>query len=99
MEGQEVIGVDDHKLGTIVAERDGLAIVELGHVFKSKHAIPQEFLHEHEGTVRATVGKEIVADSPKIDGDHPDVNAIKLHYGLIDSATVDPDPQELNARL
>ena len=43
MEGQDVVTSDDQKLGTIVAERDGCLIVESGHVFKSKHAIPREF--------------------------------------------------------
>jgi hypothetical protein len=97
MEGQEVIGQDDHKIGTIVAERDGIAIVEVGHVFKSKYAIPQEFLHEHDGAMRATVAKEIVTDSPKLDDDSLDVNAVRLHYGLIDITVVDPDPEEHNA--
>ncbi|HZQ83122.1 MAG TPA: hypothetical protein VFB25_14195 [Gaiellaceae bacterium] len=97
MHGQEIIGADDHKLGTVVAERDGFAIVELGHVFKSKHAIPQEFLHEYDGQLRATVAKELVSDSPKVDDDDFDPNAIKLHYGLVDVAVVDPDPTLDNA--
>ena len=46
MDGQDVVTSDDHKIGTIVAEQDGFAIVEMGHVFKSKHAIPIEFLHD-----------------------------------------------------
>jgi hypothetical protein len=97
MEGQQVIGADDHRLGTVVAERDGCAIVELGHVFKSKHAIPEEFLHEYEGELRATVAKEIVSDSPKVDEDDFDANAVRLHYGLIDIAVVDPDATLDNA--
>jgi len=97
MHGQDVIGADDHKLGTVVSERDGFAIVELGHMFKSKHAIPQEFLHEHDGELRATVAKEIVSDSPKVDEDDFDPNAIKLHYGLVDITVVDPDPTLDNA--
>jgi hypothetical protein len=97
MHGQDVITSDDHKIGTVVAEQDGFAIVEMGHVFKSKHAIPNEFLHEHEGVLRATVAKEMVADSPKIDEDHVDGDAVKLHYGLVDITVVDPDPDERNA--
>jgi len=62
MEGRDVVSSDDHKIGTIVAEQDGYAIVEMGHVFKTKHAIPTEFLHEFEGVQRATVSKELVAD-------------------------------------
>ncbi|HEY2776926.1 MAG TPA: hypothetical protein VGI77_03415 [Gaiellaceae bacterium] len=92
MEGRPVVTSDDHKLGTVVAERDGFVIVESGHMFKSRHAIPNEFLHEHEDIVRATVGKDVVQDSPKIDGDTLDEYAVKMHYGLIDVNVVDPDP-------
>ncbi len=97
MQGQDVVTSDDHKLGTVVDERDGCAIVETGHVFKAKHAIPTEFLHEHDGVLRATVSKEMVGDSPKIEDDHIDVHAVKLHYGLIEVHVVDPDPNESNA--
>lgn len=97
MEGQEVLTSDDHKLGTVIGERDGCIIVESGHVFKAKHAIPTEFLHEHDGVLRATVGKEIVADSPKIDDDSFDATAVKMHYGLIYPTVVDPDPEEESA--
>jgi hypothetical protein len=72
-------------------------IVESGHVFKTRHAIPTDFLHEHDGVLRATVGKDVVDDSPKVDGDGFDPNAVKLHYGLIEVHVVDPDPDELNA--
>jgi hypothetical protein len=97
MEGQEVVSSDDHKLGTVVAERGGSVIVESGHVFKSRHAIPTDFLHEHDGVLRATVGKEVVEESPKVDGDSFDENAVKMHYGLIEVHVVDPDPQDANA--
>ena len=97
MEGQDVVSSDDHKIGTVVAERDGFAIVEMGHVFRSRHAIPFGFLHEHDGVQRATIGKDLVADSPKLDGEDLDVNAVKTHYGLVEVTLVDPDPDELNA--
>jgi hypothetical protein len=93
MEGQDVVTSDDHKIGTIVAERDGFAIVETGHVFKSKHAVPLEFLHEAEGVQRATVARELVADSPKLDGDELDADAVRMHYGLVDITTLDPEPE------
>jgi hypothetical protein len=97
MEGQDVVSNDDHKIGTIVAEQDGFAIVEMGHVFKSKHAIPFDFLHEYDGVQRATIGKELVADSPKLEGEALDEYAVKMHYGLVEVTLVDPDPDELNA--
>jgi len=96
MEGQDVVTSDDHKIGTIVGERDGFAIVEMGHVFKSRHALPFVFLHEFEGVQRATVDKELVADSPKLDGDDFDANAVRMYYGLIDVTVVDPEPEELH---
>ena len=96
MEGQDVVTSDDHKIGTIVGERDGFAIVEMGHVFKSKHALPLDFLHEFEGVQRATVDKELVSDSPKLDGDEFDVNAVRMHYGLVEITMVDPEPEELH---
>lgn len=92
MEGQDVLTSDDHKLGTVVGERDGFVIVESGHMFKSRHAVPAEFLHEHEGVVRATVGKDVVADSPKVDGDDFDADAVRVHYGLVAVTVIDPDP-------
>jgi hypothetical protein len=90
MEGQDVVTSDDHKLGTAVDRRDGCVIVESGHVFKSRHAIPNEFLHEHEGVIRATVGTDVVHDSPKVSGDELDVQAIRMHYGLVEVHSVDP---------
>ena len=89
MEGRNVVTSDDHKLGTVVEERNGCAIVESGHVFKSRHAIPSEFLHEHDGVIRATVGKDVVQDSPKVAGDEFDAEAVRMHYGLVEVPSVD----------
>jgi hypothetical protein len=97
MEGRTVVTSDDQKLGPVVAEPDGFVIVESGHMFKSRHAIPTDFLHEHEDVVRATVGKDVVQDSPKIDGDTVDEYAVKMHYGLIEVKVVDPDPNRTHA--
>jgi hypothetical protein len=95
--GKEIVGSDDHTIGTIVAERDGCAIVEIGHVFKSKHAVPEEFLHDHDGVIRATIAKDLVADSPKVSEDDWDIEEVKAHYGLVDTSVVDPDPELPNA--
>ena len=95
MEGQTVVTSDDHKLGTVVAERDDCVIIETGHVFKAKHAIPRAFLHESGGELRATVTKAIVADSPKVDLENWDSSAVRLHYGLDGPFEVDPDPDGL----
>lgn len=92
MEGKEVVTSDDHTLGTVVGERDGCAIVETGHVFKSRHAIPHDFLHEEDGVLRTTLTKELVDDSPKVDDDDFDVHAIRRHYGIEVPTVTDPDP-------
>jgi hypothetical protein len=92
MEGQTVVTNDDHSLGTVIAERDNCVIIETGHVFKSKHAIPREFLHEVDGQLRATVTKDVVNDSPKVDPEHFDCSTVRLHYGLDGPFEVDPDP-------
>ena len=97
MEGQTVVTSDDQKLGTVIAERDDCVIIETGHVFKTKHAIPREFLHEVDGSLRATVTKDVVDDSPKVDLDNWDCSAIRLHYGLDGPFEVDPDPNGLES--
>jgi hypothetical protein len=97
MEGQTVVSNDDHKLGTVIAERDDCVIVESGHIFKAKHAIPRDFLHEVDGVLRATVTKGIIDDSPKIDLEHWDCAAVRLHYGLDGPFAVDPDPNGLES--
>jgi len=94
MEGKHVVTSDDQKLGTVIAERDDCVIIETGHVFKAKHAIPRSFLHEHDGVLRATVTKDVVDDSPKIDLEHWSCEVVRLHYGLDGPFEVDPDPND-----
>jgi hypothetical protein len=83
MEGRQVVTSDAEGLGTVLAERGDCVIVEMGHIFKSKHAIPNDFLHEHEdGVLHATVAKDVVSGSPKVDVDRFDRGEIRRHYGL-----------------
>lgn len=96
-EGQTVVSADDHTIGKVIGQRDDCVLIETGHVFKSTHAIPASFLHEHEGEIRATVSKEIVNDSPQVDADSFDCEAVLLHYGLGGPYEVDPDPVLDNA--
>ena len=96
MDRQTVVTSDDHKLGTVVEERDNCVIIETGHVFKTKHAIPREFLHEGDGELRATVTKDVVDDSPKVDLENWDCSAVRLHYGLDGPFEVDSDPDSLD---
>jgi homoserine trans-succinylase len=98
MEGRSIVTSDDHKLGTVVAERDDCVIIETGHVFKSRHALPREFVHEIDGELRATVPKSAFDSSPKVDDEHFDCTAIRAHYGLLD-VTAEPEAEELDAAL
>jgi hypothetical protein len=82
MEGRQVVTSDDARLGSVIAERDGCVIVETGHLMKAKHAIPRDFLHERDGELHATVAKDVVSDSPKVDVDEFDGAAVRRHYGL-----------------
>ena len=95
MEQQSVVTSDDQKLGTVVAERDQCVVIETGHIFKTKHAIPREFLHEIDGVLRATVTKDVVSDSPKVDLEHWDCSEVRLHYGLDGPFEADADADAL----
>jgi hypothetical protein len=95
MEHQTVVTSDDQKLGTVVDERDNCVVIETGHVFKTKHAIPREFLHEVDGVLRATVTKDVVSDSPKVDLESWDCSTVRLHYGLDGPFEANPDPDGL----
>ena len=88
MKGQDVVTNDDHTLGTVIAERDDCVIVETGHVFKTKHAIPRAFLHDHDGELRATVTKDVVDASPKVDLQNWSYEEVRRHYGLDDPVQV-----------
>jgi hypothetical protein len=99
MEGRQVVTSDDHNLGTVIAERDDCVVLEMGHVFKAKHAIPRSFLHEQDGMLRATVTKDVISGSPKIDLDQWDPHAVNRHYGVETEFAADPDPNGIESTL
>jgi hypothetical protein len=83
VEGFDVIGSDDGKVGTIVAVDHDLLIVEGGLVRKTRHAVPVVFAEEADDrTVRLTVSKELVVDSPDVKDGEIDRRAVAQHYGL-----------------
>jgi hypothetical protein len=84
VEGYDVITSDEHKLGHVVGTIGDNVVVEHGTLRKTKHAVPKTFAHVDDGekVVRLTVSKEIVEESPKLNGDEPDERAIAEHYGL-----------------
>ena len=110
MEGYDVVTSDDRKIGKVVGTRDGHLIVELGTLFKSRHAVPETFGHanDEERIVRVTVPREIVSDSPKVDDDTWDTQAIAQHYGLAEGEAapetegygeLDPDETSRSAEV
>ena len=94
-EGRQILTSDDTKLGRVAGTRDDCVLVETGHVFKTTHAIPTSFLHDDGDDLRATVSKEIVDASPKIDGDDWSCEDVLIHYGIGGPYEVDPDPEGL----
>jgi hypothetical protein len=94
MQGYDVVTSDGHKIGEVVDERDDCLIVEHGHVFKAKHAIPKTFtsIDETEPIVHATITKDVFDDGPKVTEDW-DSEAVLRHYGLV-GAVAEPDETE-----
>src|SRR4029453_16141281 len=83
MEGFEVIGTDDHKVGEVVAAEGDVLIVEEGLLRKTRHAIPLAFAHADDGerVVRLTISKELVDNSPALQDHDVDRNAVMEQYG------------------
>ena len=86
MEGFDVFTTEDDKVGQVVERRDGFLVVESGHLRKHRHAVPEQLAHESDGTVRLTVSKDLVDDSPRVDREF-DAAAVARYYGLADEAT------------
>ena len=86
MEGFDVIGTDDHKVGEVVAAEGDVLIVEAGLLRKTRHAVPLAFAHADDGerVVRLTISKELVDSSPALRDHDVDQNAVMEHYGLVD---------------
>jgi hypothetical protein len=84
MEGYEVIGSDDGKLGHVVQIDGDFLIVEEGTLRKKRHAIPKALAHPDDGeqVVRLTVSKELVEESPTFKEGEFDRKAAAAHYGL-----------------
>ena len=93
MDGYEVIGSDDGKLGHVVEIDGDFLIAEEGTLRKKRHAIPKAFAHPDDGeqVVRLTVSKELVEDSPTFKEGELDRKAAAAHYGLDDGYDDDAD--------
>ena len=93
MQGYDVVTSDDRKIGQVVDERDGCVIVEHGHMFKTKHAIPRDFISvdDQEQVVHATITKDVFEDGPKVT-DEWSCDSTFRHYGLVGSLA-EPDTE------
>jgi hypothetical protein len=98
MQGYDVVA-DEKVVGHVVDKVGGNYIVEQGLLRKTKHAVPEEFAHVDEAGERIvlTIPKELVDDSPKVNGD-VDEQAVAAHYGLADT-TVDEAPSYVDTEV
>jgi hypothetical protein len=100
MQGYDVVTHEDEKVVGHVVDKVGRNyIVEHGLLRKTKHAVPEEFVHVDEGGQRLvlTIPRELIEESPKVNGD-VDEQAIAAHYGLADT-TVDNPPDYVDSEV
>ena len=89
MEDFEVISAaDDKKLGTVVREEGDYVVFEHGLIRKQLHAIPKTTIEvDVEGRqVRTSLSKDLIADSPEVEDDRLDTEALARHYGAPDTS-------------
>ena len=84
MKGYDLITSDGSKAGHVVGTRDDALIVEHGTLRKARHLVPWTFVEVDDANevVRASITKDIVETSPKLDGAEVDERAVAEHYGL-----------------
>jgi hypothetical protein len=84
MNGYDVRTVDDEKVGHVIGVDGDYLIVEHG-LLKTKHALPQIFaeVDVDANTVRTTLSKQLIHDSPKV-SDDLDRRDVAEYYGLAD---------------
>jgi hypothetical protein len=91
MQGYEVRTIDGEMIGHVAADDGDFLIVERGRLVKTKHALPKAFaeVDADEKVVRTTLSKELIDDSPKVNGEL-DRAAIAEHYGLVEHFADEP---------
>ena len=92
MVGYDVVTSDGSKVGRVVGTRGDNLVVEHGTLRKTRQLLPRKFVEvdESEQVVRASISKNVLEDSPKLDGDEIDERAVAEHYGLAAGYT-DPE--------
>jgi hypothetical protein len=97
MRGYEVVTSDDRVVGQVVDVRDGFLIVESGHLRKSRHPVPREFVHVVDEAAKAfvTVPKRVLMEAPRVDKRAGfDRAAAARHFGLAESYLQPPTEGE-----
>jgi hypothetical protein len=84
MEGYDVITSDDSKAGHVVGTRGDNLVVEHGTLRKTRQLLPRTFVEVDDSArvVRATITKDVLESSPKLDDGEVDERAVAEHYGL-----------------
>jgi hypothetical protein len=92
MKGFEVVTNDDCKIGHVLTVQDNHLVIEHGLLKKTRHAVPETFAHsdDSEETVRLSVSKEIVVNSPRLENGSIDTQAVAEHYGLAEGTPAPP---------
>lgn len=92
MDGYEVQTSDGGTAGHVVGEQEGGLVVEAGTLRKHRHVLPRAFVEidETAHVVRTTLSKQLVLDSPRLDGDHVDDEEVMAHYGLVGTEVAPP---------
>ena len=88
MRGYEVVTSDDKIVGHVADVRDGYLIVESGHMRKTRHPVPREFVHAVDEAAKAfvTVPRRVLMDAPEVDRKgFFDRRAAAHHFGLAES--------------
>jgi hypothetical protein len=91
MEGYDVVTTEDEKVGKVVGTHGDHLIVESGMLKKSKHVLPKAYadVDESERVVRTSISKEMLEESPKVNGEVDEV-AIADYYGLAGGSEAPP---------
>jgi hypothetical protein len=89
MNGYDVISVaDDERLGTVVGEEGDYVVFEHGLLRKRRHAIPRTTVEvdAERRQIRTSLSKELIEDSPEVEADELDREALARHYGTPDTS-------------
>jgi hypothetical protein len=85
MQGWQVVTSGGDKVGRVAEVTEHFLIVEHGHIHKTKHAVPMTFVHPREADEVVCLGvpKDMIDESPKVNGEGFDEQKVAEYYGLV----------------